>query len=47
MTVEDATAFTLFGTVVTGEQIGVGGELQACEYLASAPQSQRIALPLI
>jgi tRNA-2-methylthio-N6-dimethylallyladenosine synthase len=45
--IEDATAFTLFGTVVTGEQVGVGGELQAGECLSSAPQGQRIALPLI
>ena len=34
--VEEATAFTLFGTVVTGEQIGVS---------ESGPQ--RIALPLL
>ena len=47
VTVEDATAFTLFGTVVTGEQVGVSGEPQACEYPPSLPQGQRIALPLI
>jgi tRNA-2-methylthio-N6-dimethylallyladenosine synthase len=34
--VEDASAFTLFGTVVTGEQIGVSDE-----------GTQRIALPLL
>jgi tRNA-2-methylthio-N6-dimethylallyladenosine synthase len=45
--IEDATAFTLFGTVATGEHVGVSGGPQACESLPSAPQSQRIALPLI
>ncbi len=45
--IEDATAFTLFGTVVTGEQVGVSGEPRECESLPSAPQGQRIALPLI
>jgi tRNA-2-methylthio-N6-dimethylallyladenosine synthase len=45
--IEDATAFTLFGTVVTGEQVGVSGEPQACEPPASAPRDQRIALPLV
>ncbi len=38
--VEEATAFTLFGTVVTGEQVGVEREA------APAPRS-RISLPLV
>jgi tRNA-2-methylthio-N6-dimethylallyladenosine synthase len=47
--VEDATAFTLFGTVLTGEQVGVlaTGE-KGCE-VAGIPtsMSRRIALPLV
>ncbi len=42
VTVEEATAFTLFGTVVTGEQVGVDGT-------GPAPQAlgRRVALPLL
>jgi tRNA-2-methylthio-N6-dimethylallyladenosine synthase len=45
--VEDATAFTLFGTVVTGEQVGVSGQPQQREPRPSAAPNQRIALPLV
>lgn len=40
--IEEATSFTLFGTVVTGEQVGV-------EECASAPESaaRRMTLPLV
>jgi tRNA-2-methylthio-N6-dimethylallyladenosine synthase len=51
--VEEATAFTLFGTVVTGEQVGVEREfvpslslVAPAVVLASAP-GKRISLPLI
>jgi tRNA-2-methylthio-N6-dimethylallyladenosine synthase len=47
--VEEATAFTLFGTVVTGEQVGVDPvRQQACEAVPPpAERGGRIALPLI
>jgi tRNA-2-methylthio-N6-dimethylallyladenosine synthase len=42
--VEEATAFTLFGTVVTGEQVGV----EAARELPSAePAARRLGLPLV
>ena len=41
--IDDATSFTLYGNVVTGEQIGVGGE--CCEM--PTVDRERIALPLI
>jgi tRNA-2-methylthio-N6-dimethylallyladenosine synthase len=44
--VEEATAFTLFGTVVTGEQVGVSADrpTEATEWEGTG---RRIALPLI
>lgn len=41
--IEDATSFTLYGNVVTGEQVGVAEE--CCE--APAEKRERIALPLV
>lgn len=41
--IEDATSFTLFGRVVTGEQIGVAES--CCE--VNSEKNERIALPLI
>ncbi len=41
--IDDATSFTLFGNVVTGEQIGVTNE--CCEM--PVEKGERIALPLI
>jgi hypothetical protein len=45
--VEEATSFTLFGTVVTGEQVGV--ENECCELPAAQGEGVggRIKLPLI
>src|SRR5262249_21581866 len=44
VTVEDATAFTLFGVVQTGEQVGVSGPVQD----ATVPRSPgRLSLPLV
>lgn len=45
--VEEATSFTLFGTVVTGEQVGV--EKECCDVLAdmSVADTHRIGLPLV
>ena len=42
LTIEEATAFTLFGTIVTGEQVGVDLD-------ASVPTtpSRRIHLPMV
>ncbi len=46
--VEEATAFTLFGTVVTGEQVGVARERNAyCFPAVSAENTGRISLPLV
>jgi tRNA-2-methylthio-N6-dimethylallyladenosine synthase len=49
--VEEATAFTLFGTVVTGEQVGVqenDGKAEAARIIPEAvTKSQRIGLPLV
>jgi tRNA-2-methylthio-N6-dimethylallyladenosine synthase len=47
--VEEATAFTLFGTVVTGEQVGVVGTApDACAPPAATDGAgRRIALPLL
>ena len=42
--VEAATAFTLFGTIETGEQVGVA-ESAACVPVAPAPG--RLSLPLV
>jgi tRNA-2-methylthio-N6-dimethylallyladenosine synthase len=46
MTVEEATSFTLFGTVVTGEQVGVSAEADRCEE-AVVPLARRFSLPLV
>jgi tRNA-2-methylthio-N6-dimethylallyladenosine synthase len=40
----DATSFTLYGNVVTGEQVGVANA--SCD-LPIAEATQRVALPLI
>ncbi len=46
--VEEATAFTLFGTVVTGEQVGVTGTAVAEARLPGQPlRQQRLELPLV
>ena len=47
--IEEATAFTLFGTVVTGEQMGVVGneEMLNQDTRAKPDLSYRIALPLV
>ena len=49
ITVEEATAFTLFGTVVTEEQLGVSheGHRQAHRAETSGPSGLRIGLPVI
>ena len=49
--IEEATAFTLFGSVVTREQVGVGAErlpldTSCCEE-AVATDRRRVALPLV
>ena len=47
----EATAFTLFGTVVTGEQVGVGREDREFEACQAAPVTSgmpsRLGLPLV
>jgi tRNA-2-methylthio-N6-dimethylallyladenosine synthase len=51
--IEEATAFTLFGTVVTGEQVGVNDDCCRSEHVTdgvsenSADPARRIALPLL
>src|SRR5262249_19199149 len=46
--VEEATAFTLFGTVLTGEQVGVSDECcEAPPAKAQAAGNGRIGLPLV
>ncbi len=46
--VEDATAFTLFGTVVTGEQVGTKSEREGTSLLpADLESGTRIGLPLV
>jgi tRNA-2-methylthio-N6-dimethylallyladenosine synthase len=45
--VEEATAFTLFGSVVTGEQVGVAGDAEGEPRVTEVRVDQRIALPLI
>jgi tRNA-2-methylthio-N6-dimethylallyladenosine synthase len=48
--IEEATSFTLFGIVVTGEQVGVAtGASRAAAPLSSPPSdaNQRIALPVL
>ncbi len=50
VTVEEATAFTLFGTVVTGEQVGVDETSpppHSLETTYSRTQDRRIGLPII
>jgi tRNA-2-methylthio-N6-dimethylallyladenosine synthase len=50
VTVEEATAFTLFGTVVTGEQVGIdeaGSLSQPPEPVPPQAHDRRIRLPLI
>jgi hypothetical protein len=47
--IEEATAFTLFGVVVTGEQIGVQREPTkevVPAWAQLSPGSQRVSLPL-
>ena len=45
--IEEATSFTLFGTVVTGEQVGV--EKECCDFPQTSIdiERQRIGLPLV
>jgi tRNA-2-methylthio-N6-dimethylallyladenosine synthase len=43
--VTEATAFTLFGTVVTGEQVGVVGE--GCAPPEAPAGGRRVRLPLV
>jgi tRNA-2-methylthio-N6-dimethylallyladenosine synthase len=45
--VEDATAFTLFGTVVTGEQVGVSGSGRVETVGAGISRQPRVSLPLV
>ena len=48
MTVEDATSFTLFGTVVTGEQVGVVAEHTLMQQTNSSPAVlRRVPLTLV
>jgi tRNA-2-methylthio-N6-dimethylallyladenosine synthase len=44
VTVEDATAFTLFGVVKTGEQVGVSGPTQSA---TTTRPPGRLSLPLV
>jgi tRNA-2-methylthio-N6-dimethylallyladenosine synthase len=43
--VDDASAFTLFGTVATGERVGVDSEF--CGVPVETTATRRLALPLI
>jgi tRNA-2-methylthio-N6-dimethylallyladenosine synthase len=46
--IEEATAFTLFGTVVTGERVGVESErLPQAAPLSLPEKTSRVTLPLI
>jgi tRNA-2-methylthio-N6-dimethylallyladenosine synthase len=46
--IAEATAFTLFGTVITGEQVGVESERFVQEADYSLPEKgNRVSLPLI
>jgi len=47
--VEEATAFTLFGTVVTGEQVGVDDTCETNDQpsMAVAEDKRRIGLPMV
>ena len=51
--IEDASALTLFGSVITREQVGVaqerypGSEVEVCHLLDEVPPAQRISLPLV
>jgi tRNA-2-methylthio-N6-dimethylallyladenosine synthase len=47
VTVEEATAFTLFGSVVTGEQVGVRAPTAPEQDARPSPGPTRIALPLV
>ena len=44
--IDDATSFTLYGKVVTGEQVGVENIAEECCEMPAA-KSERIALPLV
>jgi len=45
--VEAATAFTLFGSVVTGEQVGAASEQALAAPSASPGTARRVQLPLV
>ncbi len=46
--IEEATAFTLFGTVVTGEQVGVDREsIEPLAGLRTGEAVRRMSLPLL
>jgi len=46
--VEDASAFTLFGSVVTGERVGVDeGRAESCALPAAEGGARRVSLPLL
>ena len=45
--IEEASAFTLFGRVVTGEQIGVASSDLGSEYMNRPPATDRMSLPLV
>jgi tRNA-2-methylthio-N6-dimethylallyladenosine synthase len=45
--IEDATAFTLFGTVVTGEQVGASAAVDMPAVAPAAARPGRQALPLV
>jgi tRNA-2-methylthio-N6-dimethylallyladenosine synthase len=45
--IEEATAFTLFGRVATGEQVGIRANDQPREAPPIPDPSRRIGLPLI
>jgi tRNA-2-methylthio-N6-dimethylallyladenosine synthase len=44
--IDEATAFTLFGTVETTEQVVIAGSPEACEHTTGAAANFRIGLPL-
>jgi tRNA-2-methylthio-N6-dimethylallyladenosine synthase len=48
--IEEATSFTLFGSIATGEQVGVGleaGDYGLVESKAQADRGSRVSLPLV
>jgi tRNA-2-methylthio-N6-dimethylallyladenosine synthase len=47
VTVEEATAFTLFGSVVTGEQVGVENEDREPQPTPQSQDGSRVSLPLV